>query len=437
MHSQVTLQQINKLAIPAIIAGITEPVISITDTAIVGQLGSVPLAAVGLGASFFSFMLWVLGAFRHAISSIVSTRLGKNKLEEIATLLPQVIILNFLLGLVLLFLTGNFAREIFSLYEAKGLMLEKTVDYFQIRTLGFPLVFSVFVIFGIFRGFQNTIWAMYISFAGAILNIALDFILVYGIDGFIPSFGIKGAAYASVASQGFMLLLAIIFILKKIKHHFAFDWKLNPYTQKLIGMGGNLIVRTIALNLTFYFANRFATMYGTSYIACHTIFMNIWLFAAFFIDGYSNAANAIGGKLYGAHQYKELYKLGIKVFKIALVIAGLISLVYLAGYQFLPSFFTQDTAVITLFYQVFWIIILSQPINAIAFMLDGLYKGMGLTSLLRNSQLIATFIGFIPAVYLFDYLGLGLYGIWTAFFIWMLLRIAVLGSHFFTKIKKH
>ena len=68
----------------------------------------------------------------------------------------------------------------------------------------------------------------------------------------------------------------------------------------------NLFVRTLALNVTLYFATRFATGYGKEYIAAYTIAINLWFLGAFVIDGYASAGNILSGKLFGAKQYKRL-----------------------------------------------------------------------------------------------------------------------------------
>ncbi len=67
-----------------------------------------------------------------------------------------------------------------------------------------------------------------------------------------------------------------------------------------------------------------------------------------------------------------------------------------------------------------------QPINAIAFVFDGLFKGLAEAITLRNTLLIATFLGFIPTLLIGDYFGLKLYGVWIAFTVWMVLRMGIL-----------
>ena len=82
----------------------------------------------------------------------------------------------------------------------------------------------------------------------------------------------------------------------------------------------------------------------------------------------------------------------------------------------------KDEVVLALFASAFWIVLLMQPINAIAFMFDGIFKGLGEAAYLRNLLLVATFLGFTPALLISDYFGLKLYAIWIAFLVWMLIR---------------
>jgi Na+-driven multidrug efflux pump len=89
---------------------------------------------------------------------------------------------------------------------------------------------------------------------------------------------------------------------------------------------------------------------------------------------------------------------------------------------FFGSIFSNDIAVITVFESIFWLVIISQPINGLSFGLDGIFKGLGKTALLRNTLLAATFLGFVPTLFLFDYLGFELHAVWFAFLVFMAFR---------------
>jgi len=427
--SNLTFKGINRLAIPAIISGIAEPLLSITDTAIVGniELNSVEsLAAVGIAGSFISALVWILAQTRSAISAIVGRYLGAKKLDEIATLPSQIIFINLIISIVLYFVSSYFATEIFKLYNAEGLILNYSVSYYKIRIIGFPLTLFIFSVFGVFRGLQNTFWPMIISIVGVSINVVLDIILVYGIDGYLEPMNISGAAWASVISQGVMALLALILLLKKTPFSLKFSLPFNKEIGNILSISFNLIIRAIALNVALFMANAYATKYGDNFIAAQTIAFQIWLFFAFFIDGYSSVGNIVSGKLLGEKDYKSMWKLSIKLSKYTVIIS--IIMVTLCAIFYVPigNLFSKDAFVLQSFYSVFWIVLLMQPINAIAFVFDGIFKGLAEAVILRNLLLIATFLGFVPALLIGDYFGLKLTGIWIAFTIWMLLRAGIL-----------
>lgn len=425
MSNAVNFNSINRLAIPAIIAGIAEPLISLTDIAIIGNVDIDPveaLAAAGIVGSFLSAIIWIVAQTKTAISALVSQHLGAGRIHAVKTLVPQAIFFNFLLSLVIYAVTAYFAAAIFSAYNAEGKVLNYAADYYQIRALGYPLTLVTFALFGVFRGLQNTLWAMKCSITGALLNVGLDFALVYGIEGWIPPMHLEGAAWASVIAQAVMLAMALYFFFIKTPFNLALRRRINPQMRGLLLMSGNLFVRTAALNFAIYLANAYATGYGNNFIAAQSILMNIWLFFSFFIDGYANAGNAIGGRLLGAGDYKGLWVLSKKISKYSLAIAVVLIGVCSLFYNEIGLIFSKETPVLVLFTSVFWMVLFMQPVNAIAFMFDGIFKGLGEAKYLRNVLLGATFLGFTPALLIGDYFGLKLYAIWIAFYVWMLIR---------------
>ncbi len=438
MKNSLSFKNINRLAIPALLAGIAEPIISATDAAIVGNLsvnGTEALAAVGIVGSFLSALIWILGQTRSAISAIISQYLGAGKLDELKNLPAQAIYLNVGLSIIILLSTIFFVDGIFKLYNASGLVLEYSVDYYNIRVWGFPFTLFTFAIFGIFRGLQNTFWPMIVALIGALTNVGLDFALVYGIPGWIEPMHIQGAAWASLISQALMAIVSLILLLWKTDISLKIKLPLHPELYRLIGMALNLFVRSVALNTAIYFANAFATDYGTTYIAAQTIALNLWLFSAFFIDGYASSGNIISGKLLGANDFNQLWLLSKKVVLYGLVVALLLMVFGWVFYEPLGAIFTQDEEVLQKYKEIFFIVILLQPINAIAFIFDGIFKGMGEMKYLRNVLMAATFLGFVPVLFLCDYLGLELYGIWIAFTVWALIRAAALAIKFRKIIK--
>ena len=425
MTNSVKISDIQKLAIPALISGIAEPILSITDTIVVGNMdenATISLGAVGIVGSFISMLIWVFGQTRSVIASIIAQALGQKKLEEVKDLPAQGILIIILSSFLIILLTYFNSEGLFKIYNASGNLLKFCVEYFNIRVWGLPFTLLTIGIFGIFRGLQNTYYPMIIAIVGTILNIVLDIILVYGVEGFIDPMFIQGAAYASLLAQISMAFLAVILLYKKTNIKLALKFPFNPKIKSFMQMFGNLVIRTASLNVTLYFCNAFATKYGDEFIAAYTIAINLWFLVAFIIDGYSSAGTILSGKLYGEKSYSVLMKFGNDLTKIGVKIGIIMCIIGFIFYYPLGRIFNNDAVVLKEFYNVFWIVLAMLPLCSIAFIFDGLYKGLGWMKDLRNVLLFSTFIIFVPFVILFDHYELGLHGIFYAFTLWILSR---------------
>ncbi len=425
MTHDISFKRINQLAIPALIAGVAEPLLSTTDLAIVGNIehnATESLAAIGVVGAFLSMLIWVFGQVRSGLSSIISQYLGANKLEAIKDLPAQATVIIVMTSVLVLIFTYPFTKQIFGFYNASGLVLDYAEAYYKIRVFGFPFTLFTTAVFGMFRGLQNTMYPMLIAILGTVINIVLDIVLVYGVTDVIEPMNLKGAAYASVIAQISMAILSLVFLLTKTRISLRFSIPFNPEIPRFVGMVLNLFVRSIALNLALYFGTSYATSYGDAYIAAYTIGFNLWLMGAFIIDGYSSAGNILSGKLLGAKAYTTLLKLGDQLIIYGIIVGVIMTGVGSVFYYPIGRLFTKEPEVLTQFYEVFWVILMMQPFCALAFIYDGMFKGLGETKYLRNLLLISTLVVFIPVLFIFNNLGYQLYAIWIAFFCWIIAR---------------
>lgn len=417
--------EINKLAIPALISGIAEPILSITDTAIVGNVNynaMEALGAVGIVGTFLSMLVWVFGQKRSVIASIVAQAIGARKIDEIKSLPSQAIFIILLMSLVIIGITYPFAENLFSFYNASGLILDYSVDYYKIRVIGIPFTLITIGVFGVFRGLQNTITPMAIALVGTSLNIVLDIILVYGIEGILSPMHIYGAAYASVIAQVTMAGLAVFLLYKKTKITLRFSLPFNKKIRDFLSMFLDLIIRTLALNIALYFGSSFAAKYGDEFIAAYTIAINLWFLGAFIIDGYSSAGTILSGKFFGEKSYNKLIELSYKLSLIGIFLGISIFSIGMIFYGYSGVIFTKEQIVLVEFYNVFWIVLIMQPLCAVAFIFDGIFKGLGWMKKLRNVLLFSTFIVFIPTLLITDSYGYKLEGIFLAFTLWIIAR---------------
>lgn len=425
MARDISFKRINQLAIPALIAGVAEPLLSTTDLAIIGNIdthATESIGAIGIVGAFLSMLIWVFGQTRSGISSIISQYVGADKLDEVKNLPAQAVMIVVSVSLFVVIVSLPFAADIFKFYNASGTILEYAVTYYKIRVFGFPFTLFVIAIFGTFRGLQNTVYPMVIALLGTVINIVLDIVLVYGVEGFIPALNIEGAAYASVIAQIAMAFISGGLLLKNTTISLRFSLPFNKEIPRFLKMVFNLFIRTLALNTAFYFATSYATSYGDAYIAAFTIGLNLWLIGAFTIDGYASAGNILSGKLLGGKAYQLLMTLGNRLLLYGFVFGLLLMLFGFLFYQSIGHIFTKEPLVLKEFYEVFWVILVMQPICAVAFIYDGMFKGMGEMKFLRNLLLGATGLVFIPVLFVLDSFHLQLYAIWIAFFAWIIAR---------------
>jgi Na+-driven multidrug efflux pump len=244
--------------------------------------------------------------------------------------------------------------------------------------------------------------------------------------------GIQGVALASLFANILMFALAILFLYRKTNFTLNFYKPINGEVGNLLGMAGNLAIRSAAVNTAYFFSSRYASGYGESYIAVQHICMNIWFFTAFFVEGYCNAGNAMGGKLYGQNNKEGLWNLSKLIARNSVLLATGLMLILFIFYFPIGRLFLKDAETLDLFYSVFWMVLLMLPLNAVSFTYDELLKGIGRAAFLRNTLIIATFCGFVPVIMLMDLTGLQLHAIWIAFLFWMSFRAARL-SYYYNK----
>ncbi len=432
----ITRKDLDRLAVPAIISGIAEPLISLVDTAFVGRLGTADLAAVGISSSFFLLVLWVLAQTRSAVLSVVARYYGEQRLHDVEGLVPIAVWMNFGLGLLFSWSPAPWAEAIFPVVQRQEAVLEKAVAYFSVRSIGFPISLATFALTGAFRGIQNLSWSMWISLIGAGVNLLLNPLLIFGYGDLWMEWD-RGLGMGRASPRRWSCSLAVVIVVRTRTPFALFPrtWR-HPELLKLWLLSGNLFARTMALNACYYLGNRYATGYGEAYIGAHSIAMQIWLFSAFFIDGYAAAGSVLAGRLLGQGNWRELYRVSWQVVRISIWIGVGLAALYGLGAR-IAGMFTRDARVLDLFNAVFWMVVITQPINAVAFAFDGIFKGIGDGAGLRNALLFSTLLVFVPVILFGHYEDRKLFAVWTAFLLWMMARGIWLTVLFRRRYKHH
>ncbi|HLW30249.1 MAG TPA: MATE family efflux transporter [Brumimicrobium sp.] len=429
------------------LGGIVEPVLSLTDLAVVGNIGYdsfsesnenlSAVAAVGIAGSLISALVWIFAQMKSAISAVVSQAYGSQKMRNMASLIPQMVYFNAIVGVMAMLGTFFTSAWIFeNLLSASGAILQDATAYFNIRVLGFPLTLITFSIFGVFRGVQNTWWAMVISIIGGTVNIVLDFIFVLGWWNLVEPMGVEGAAWASFIAQVIMFVLTLYFLLFKSKIRLIHTLRINAEFLGLLLIAGNLVLRTLTLNIALMLTHKYANVYGTVQAATHAVMLNLWLFSAFFLDAFATSANAMAGKFLGSKNKEAMQRNLSRHLFLSLLVAFVLAGLLMIFHSEVMGLLIDNTEVWNMYPVILPLFALCLPINALAFTLDGVFKGMGKAKFLRNILFISTLIGFLPVLLIGDLFYPGLKIIWYAIIAWMLIR-GFIPYFYFKKWIKH
>ncbi|KAL0799393.1 hypothetical protein Bca101_054568 [Brassica carinata] len=464
-------REILSIAFPAALALAADPIASLIDTAYIGRLGAVELAAVGVSIAIFN------QASRITIFPIVSVTTSfvaqedtmekmkedeakKNKLVHANTLAVQdslekgtasptsnntsqpqqtpdtksssgnkahkkgkkniksastAMIIGLILGLVQAIVLIFSSKVLLGVMGVKpdSAVLSPAHKYLTIRSLGAPALLLSLSMQGIFRGFKDTKTPLYATIVADVINIILDPIFI-----FVLHLGVSGAAIAHVISQYFMALILFIRLASKVN--------LMPPNfgalqfGKFLKNGGLLLARTIAVTFCQTLAAAMAARLGTTPMAAFQICLQVWLTTSLLADGLAVAGQAILACSFAEKDYNKVSSAASRVLQMGFVLGLGLSVFVGLGLYFGAGIFTKDPAVIHLIAIGIPFVAATQPINSLAFVLDGVNFGASDFAYTAYSMLGVAAISIAAIIYMAKFNGF--LGIWIALTIYMGLR---------------
>lgn len=417
-----------QLAWPMILSNISVPLLGLVDTAVMGHLdSSIYMGAVAVGSFVIGAIIWACNFLRMGTTGFASQALGKADPHELRAIIWRSMLVALCIAVLMIILQDLYARA--ALYFIDGTLEVKALArvYYDIRIWGLPASIASFAIVGWFLGLHNTRIPLILLVVTNCLNIVLDLLFVIGLG-----WDVEGAAWASLISEYFSLLLGLLFILRELKKYPARSSMAlvfnTPAVLRMFMVNRDMFIRTMALQLVFFMIAAEGARLGNDILAANTVLLNFLFLIANGLDGLAQATEAMVGKAIGARNH---YK-----FKASIVVATgwslLMSLAYLilfilAGDSIIQLLTNIETVRKTANIYLIWLILL--PLNGVwSYLLDGIFIGATRAKEMRDSMLLATFLGFIPAWWLLK--PMGNHGVWLAFHLFMIIRTAVLGLYF-------
>lgn len=405
------------LSVPVLFSLVAEPLTGLVDTAFVAQLGSVALAALGVGTAALSSIFWIFNFLGIGTQTAVAQAEGRGALNQAMRVNGLALLLSVAFGLAMILIGWPAAPLIASLLGASGSVQDQAVLYMQIRLFGTPAILATLAAFGALRGLQDMRTPLWIAVCINALNIALDALLIPG-WGAVPALGIAGAAGASVVAQWLGAAWAVTAVIRRL------GWPRQlrfSEARQLLRVGGDLFIRTGLLTLFLLLTTRVATRIGADSGAAHQAIRQVWTFTALGLDALALTAQSLVGYFIGSEwvaQARHVARVGCQW---GLVLGMLLGLGMWLGQDAVIGLLVPAAAV-SVFIPAWIASAVVQPINALAFVTDGLHWGTGDFRYLRNVVFIASGVGAFGLLLIDESAPHALTWAWVVTGVWTSLR---------------
>ncbi|PKA58232.1 MATE efflux family protein 1 [Apostasia shenzhenica] len=464
-------REVATIAIPAALALAADPLASLVDTAFVGRLGSVDLAAVGVSIAIFNQVSKVaiyplvsvttsfvaeevavysnileeqgnldlekassmtdetkeaapssevsdFGKVKRNIPDVVSNCLNLSTTGHRRKSIPSVstaLVVGAVLGILQAILLIVTAKSVLSIMGVKSgsPMLAPAMRYLTLRSLGSLAVLLSLAMQGVFRGLKDTKTPLYATVAGDLTNIILDPVLI-----FVFHMGVTGAAIAHVISQYLITLILVCRLMQQVDV-LPKSIRSLKFTR-FLRCGFFLLARVIAVTFCLTFATSLAAHHGPTPMAAFQICLQVWLATSLLADGLAVAGQAILASAFAKGDLHKVAKASSRVLQLSIVLGLALSVLLGVGLQFGSGIFTNDINVINEVHKVVPFVAGTQTINSLAFVFDGVNFGASDYTFSAYSMVAVAAVSIPSLVFLST--SHGFIGIWIALTLYMSLR---------------
>jgi putative MATE family efflux protein len=413
-------RRIAMLAIPALGSIAAEPLYNLADTAIVGHLGRAPLDSLAIASSALAVVAWVSIFLATATTSTVARlAVAADGARAAGRAVGAAYLVAVAWGTVVAVVLALVAPWVTQALGAHGAVAAGATSYLRVSAIGLPFLYLSYAGNGHLTGLANARTPLRIAVSANVLNVAAEMALVFGLHT-----GLRGSAWGTVAAQ----LAAAAWYARASRRQAVRPRRPGrPELGSLLRDGHQLSVRTIALGLVPLAATAIVARLGPVQLGGYQVAYRLWYMLALCLD-----ALAVPGQVYvsaslGAGQPWTARRTGRRVLVLGLAAGTALGVITAILALAAPQAFTSDPAVRHAAVIGLLAAALTQPIAAVAYVLDGLILGLGDYVAMRRAM-IGAIIGFAPlAVLVARFHWLGQPGIWAALGLWLAVRSLLLG----------
>jgi MATE family multidrug resistance protein len=410
------------IALPAILANSSAPLVGLVDTWAIGHLPDPAyLAAIGLGSVIFNFIFWAFGFLRMGTTGIIAQARGRNDTEILIAGIWRSIALALGLGVVLLLLQDYMLLLAIKALAPPESVTGLTAEYFRIRIWAAPASLLVYAVSGVLFGLAKTravlVQQLVLNISNAILNII--FVVFLG-------FGVAGVAWGTLIAQwlaaivGMWLLLQIFdfgTLLAGLRR--AQTWHLSGF-RKLITVNGYIFIRTILLMTALSLVMRVAGALGEAEMAASHVIMQYMLLISLGLDGFAHATEALAGSAWGEGKVSS-FRHWVKLTGIWAMVASMVyAIIFWLGGNAITALLTDISEIRLIVGQLIPLVV-ALPVVAVAcYQFDGVY----IAATAGSAMMVTMAIAFAVYILVLNPMttAWGLAGLWAAVLVFMATR---------------
>jgi MATE family multidrug resistance protein len=411
-QSKITLN----LAYPVMLSQLGQVMVGVADSMMVGHIGKDSLAGASLGNSIFFLILTFGIGISYGITPLVAKADGEGNPKTIINLLIHGFLVNMVTGILLLVLL-LLTSLIFPYLGQPGPVVLLAVPYFLVISTSI-IPFMVFQTVRQFaEGLSLTRQAMVVTVSGNIINILMNYILIFGKLGF-PAMGLLGAGIATLIARIIMAVIMIVFVVYNQRFRIYWDYFERSgidkkIFHKILSIGLPSGFQFIFEVGAFSFAAIMVGWIGTTALAAHQIALSLSSISYMMATGIATATTIRVGNQLGRRDFQMLRKVGNTGFLMGGSFMGISALIMVLFNNYLPTWYIDDLEVIDLASRLILIAALFQISDGLQVVGLGALRGMSDVRIPTLFTLLAYWILALPVGYFFSIiLDLGASGVW-------------------------
>jgi multidrug resistance protein, MATE family len=409
-------KEIIRLAWPLIITQVGHIITGMVDNIFLGQIGTTEQAAGILCNNLYVLLLVFSIGMSYAATPLVTNAHEQNDNLKKASLFKNSFFLNFIVS-ILCFLVLFLGSGMLRYMQQPVNVVILAIPFFDVLILSIIPLSVFFTCKQYCEGLSNTKFALIISVTGNIINIILNYVLIYGKFGF-PELGYIGSAWASFYARLFMGLSFIILLfrspLTKGVRNFLNETKLNfADLYSLWKIGINSALQFIFEVAAFAIAGLMAGSFGEEQIDAHGIALGLAAFTYMFGSGISGAATIISGRFKAQDNWVEINNSSVAAVRLVVIVMGFFGLLFFAFNNYLPLAFSKEAGITALASKLLIIAAMFQLFDGIQVTVIGILRGLEDVKIPTVITLIGYWMIALPLAYFMAFnLKLETIGIW-------------------------